>query len=120
MIPILTWVDYLLFQPKPAFEKKDPLKWLWGPFIYFVFILVRGRYFAEGASLVGVKRYPYFFMDAESYGYEFVFGFAIIFLVGCILFGYIIWLLDFIMGMIYTKFAQLMNRIRSKKKDNAD
>ena len=112
MIPVLTWIDYLLFQPKPAYRKGDPFKWLWGPFIYFVFILIRGRYFEEGEALVGIKRYPYFFMDAEKYGYGYVFTYAIVFLMICICVGYLIWLLDFIIGMLYTKLAKM---IQSKK-----
>ena len=56
-----------------------------------------------GKALVGLKRYPYFFLDAQTYGYPYVFMFAMIFLVACILIGYAIWLLDFSLGIFYTK-----------------
>lgn len=118
MIPILTWIDYLLFQPKPAFRNRDPFKWLWGPFIYFVFILVRGVYFSKGEVLVGVKRYPYFFMDAEKYGYRYVFSYALVFLAGCIVIGYIIYILDFVLGVINTQFVKIMEKRRKKKASN--
>lgn len=103
LIPILTWIDFIFFQPKPKFKKKDPIKWLAAPFIYFLFILIKGKYMHAGKALVGLKRYPYFFLDAQTYGYPYVFMFAMIFLVACILIGYAIWLLDFSLGMFYTK-----------------
>ncbi len=103
MIPILAWVDFILFQPKPSFKRKDPIKWLIAPLIYFVFILIKGRYMDGGTTLVGLKRYPYYFLDAEKYGYAFVFKYAMVFLVVCVVMGYAIWSLDFIFGMIYTK-----------------
>lgn len=115
MIPILTWVDFILFQPKKSFEKMDPIKWLWAPLVYFVFILIKGKYFYAGKALVGLKRYPYYFLDADTYGYPYVFMYAGIFLVVCLILGYVIWLLDFALGMIYTKLIAFMDKHKKTK-----
>ncbi len=114
MIPILTWADFIFFQPKPKFKKTDPLKWLAAPFIYFVFILIKGKYMYARKALIGLKRYPYFFLDAQTYGYPYVFMFAMLFLVACIIIGYVICLLDFSIGMFYTK---LICKFKSKNRN---
>ncbi len=114
MIPICTLVDYFLFQPKPSFKRLDPVKWLWAPFIYFVFILIKGKYFDTGKSLVGIKRYPYYFLDAGQYGYLYVFKYAFVFLIGCIIIGYVFWLIDFILGLIDVKIKKIVSHIKNK------
>lgn len=120
MIPICTVADYILFQPKPSFKKLDPVKWLWAPFIYFVFILVKGRYFDAGKTLVGIKRYPYYFLDAGKYGYAYVFKYAFIFLIACVIIGYGLCFIDFILGAVNAKLMLLAEKIRSHTKKQAE
>lgn len=115
MIPICTIVDYILFQPKPSFKKLDPIKWLWAPFIYFVLILIKGKYFDASKSLVGIKRYPYYFLDAGKYGYLYVFKYALIFLIACIIIGYAFWIIDFLLGLINTQIKKLISGIKTTK-----
>ncbi|MDE6208904.1 MAG: Pr6Pr family membrane protein [Lachnospiraceae bacterium] len=114
MIPIMTWIDFVFFQPKPSFKKLDPIKWLGAPFLYFIFILIRGKYFYTSKTLVGIKRYPYYFLDVGTYGYLYVLRYAFIFLIACIVMGYVIWLLDFSMGLFYTKLTNIRNRLKDK------
>lgn len=116
MIPVMTIIDFLFFQPKPSFKLKDPLKWIIAPLVYFIFILIKGKYMYEGQTLVGLKRYPYYFLDAQTYGYPFVFKYAFVFLVASLVIGYLICLLDFVLGIIYTKiWLPFRERMRKTK-----
>lgn len=121
MIPVMTWIDFMFFQPKPSFEWKDPLKWIVAPLIYFVAILIKGKYMYESQTLVGIKRYPYYFLDAETYGYPFVFKYAMIFLVASVALGYLICFVDFILGMLYTKMLLPLNsKITNRRGNKSD
>lgn len=113
IVPALTWIEFLLFQPKGSFKKYDPFKWLLAPLIYFTFIMVRARYIKPAAYGIGIKRYPYFFMDVEKYGVWYVVKYVIIFAMATLAIGYVIRTIDFILGMIYTK----VQKFRIKKRD---
>lgn len=117
MIPIMTWCEFIFFQPKPAYKKMDPIKWLWAPFLYFVFIMIKGKIFYDEKALVGLKRYPYYFMNAEKYGYGYVFGYAMIFLVVSIAIGYIMYFMDFALGKIYNRFTVFLDKLTSRKEE---
>lgn len=39
---------------------RDTFKWLMFPLVYFIYILIRGEI---------IRKYPYFFIDVEKYGY---------------------------------------------------
>ncbi|MEB0261429.1 MULTISPECIES: Pr6Pr family membrane protein [unclassified Mucilaginibacter] len=54
---ILFWLVYV---PKQGITYKGALPWLWFPFFYMVYVLVRG-------AICWI--YPYFFMNATNFGY---------------------------------------------------
>lgn len=116
IVPLLTWIEFLAFQPKGSFRKYDPFKWLLAPVIYFVFIMVRARYIKPATYGIGIKRYPYFFMDVETYGVWYVVKYVLIFIIATIAIGYIIRTIDFILGMIYTKVQKFRLRKREQKR----
>ena len=58
--PILFIIYWAVFVPKNGLEWKKILLWLWYPFIYLVYILIRG-------AICGL--YPYPFMDVTKIGY---------------------------------------------------
>jgi len=109
IVPVLTWIDYLLFQPKGNFEKWDPVKWLLAPMIYFVVIMLKARYISPALYGRGVMKYPYFFFDVETYGVPYVVKYVIVFTVGTLVIGYIIRMIDLFFGMIYTKLRRNCN-----------
>lgn len=113
IVPALTWIEFLLFQPKGSFKKYDPFKWLLAPVIYFIFIMIKARYVSPAAYGIGIKRYPYFFMDVETYGVWYVVKYVLIFAVATLVVGYIIRTIDFILGMIYTK----VQKFRIKRRE---
>lgn len=59
-IPVLYTLFWLFMVPKAGLFYKNTLSWLWVPFIYLIYTLIRG-------ALSGL--YPYPFMDAGKYGY---------------------------------------------------
>ncbi|MES2279572.1 MAG: Pr6Pr family membrane protein [Bacteroidota bacterium] len=59
-IPVLFTAFWLAVVPKGGLSYKNTLPWLWVPFIYLVYTLIRG-------ALCGL--YPYPFMDAGKLGY---------------------------------------------------
>ena len=113
VVPALTWVEFLFFQPKGSFKKYDPLKWLLAPVIYFVFIMIKARYVSPATYGIGIKRYPYFFMDVEKYGVMYVIKYVVLFVIATLIIGYAIRTIDFILGMIYTKVQKF--RIKKRK-----
>lgn len=113
IVPALAWIEFLLFQPKGSFKKYDPFKWLLAPVIYFIFIMIKARYVSPATYGIGIKRYPYFFMDVETYGVWYVVKYVLIFAVATLVVGYIIRTIDFILGMIYTK----VQKFRIKRRE---
>ena len=116
VVPALTWIEFLVFQPKGSFKAVDPLRWLLAPVIYFIFIMIKANYVEQGVYEEGVKKYPYFFMDVETYGPWFVIKYVLIFTCATLVIGYIIRTIDFILGMIYTKVQKFRLKRRAARR----
>ncbi|MBQ6814697.1 MAG: Pr6Pr family membrane protein [Lachnospiraceae bacterium] len=115
IIPAMTWIEFLLFQPKGGFKIYDPFKWLLAPVIYFIFIMIKARYVSPATYGVGIKRYPYFFMDVETYGVWYVVKYVLIFTVATLAISYVIRTIDFILGLIYTKIQKFRIAMRQRR-----
>jgi len=78
---VLFWV---MCVPKQNINWKDAFSWLWYPFFYLVYILIRGSMSAL---------YPYFFLNAVNLGYPQVFiniaMLMLVFLAFCMLYVFI-------------------------------
>lgn len=71
VVPIMTVVDWLIFDEKGHFSVKTAALWLLAPLGYFVFVMIA---VALGAHLGPYgARYPYFFMDVDTLGFWKVF-----------------------------------------------
>jgi len=88
--PLLFVIYWFAFVPKAGLKYKDVLPWLWFPFIYFIYVLVRGAVSGD---------YPYPFLNAAKAGYAQVMLNALILLP-------IIWGL----GALYVLIARLMSK----------
>ncbi|WP_219222645.1 Pr6Pr family membrane protein [Pedobacter antarcticus] len=60
-IPILFVVYWVIFAPKSAWKWSGAFRWLIYPFVYLIFILVRGAFSGF---------YPYPFIDVDKIGYN--------------------------------------------------
>lgn len=58
--PLLFIIYWFAFVPKERLKYRGVLPWLWFPFIYFVYVLVRGVFSGD---------YPYPFLNAANSGY---------------------------------------------------
>ena len=63
--PCLMIVDWLVFVPKGAFRRLDPLRWTLLPYAYLVFGFVYG---AAGGEFTPGQTYPYPFMNVDALG----------------------------------------------------
>lgn len=58
--PVLFIIYWLAFVPKDGLKYRNVWPWLWFPFLYFIYVLIRG-------AISG--NYPYPFVDVAKYGY---------------------------------------------------
>ncbi len=66
LVPLLFFVYWLVFVNKSNLIWQNAFRWLAYPFVYLVFILIRG-------GMAATAYYPYPFVDVSKLGYEKVF-----------------------------------------------
>ncbi|WP_297285488.1 Pr6Pr family membrane protein [uncultured Brachyspira sp.] len=86
IVPIMTIVDYILFDKKGIYKNIDPILWLIIPLIYFLFIFIRAKL---GGELSNGSYYPYFFIDINKYGIKTVLKNALFITIAFTILGYI-------------------------------
>ena len=86
IVPIMTIVDYILFDKKGIYKNIDPILWLIIPLIYFLFIFIRAKL---GSELSNGSYYPYFFIDINKYGIKTVLKNALLITIAFTILGYI-------------------------------
>jgi hypothetical protein len=91
VVPLMTIVDWLLFDRKGAFRKLDPLFWTIIPWAYLGFSLIRAQFATFAAT---GSRYPYFFIDIDKYGVGGVAINVLCIAVGYVALGYVIYFVD--------------------------
>lgn len=82
LIPALTLLDWLLFEPKGKFKKYDPLLWLIPILTYFLMTIIRCEVFSN--------EYPYSFLNLSSLGIFNVMSIILIFAIIALFLGYLI------------------------------
>jgi hypothetical protein len=88
--PVLFIIYWFVFVSKAGLKYRDVLPWLWFPFIYFIYVLIRGAISGD---------YPYPFLNAAKSGYAQVMFNALVLLP-------VIWGL----GALYVLIARRMSR----------
>ena len=86
VVPIMTILDYILFDKKGIYKNIDPILWLIIPLIYFLFIFIRAKL---GGELSNGSYYPYFFIDINKYGMKTVLKNALFITIAFTILGYI-------------------------------
>lgn len=66
ILPLMTLLDYILFDKKGKFNKESAFTWVFIPLMYFIFICIRAK--IGGTFTYAGSRYPYFFLDIDEYG----------------------------------------------------
>ena len=67
VIPLGMIFDFLFSKHKYEFKKKDVLFSLIPPILYFIFCLIRAE--VSEVTLTGGSRFPYWFIDIDTYGW---------------------------------------------------
>ncbi len=102
IIPLFVFFDYLLFQPKGMFHFRDCLYNLIFPALYLIMIVIRSLSHTP-YDFLKVPRYPYFFLDIDSFGYLKVLLFIGIYLSVILLLSLLMILMDHLLGWIAQK-----------------
>lgn len=94
-VPLLTVLDWLLFDRKGSFRPTDPLVWAVFPNVYSLYATVRGFLLSPA---FGGSRFPYAFMDYDALGVGRVLLHWLVFNLAFLCLGYLFWLIDWFAG----------------------
>lgn len=92
LTPLLIIFDWILFDRKGQYQRKEPILWLIIPYTYFLYAIIRAQLF--GKIKGKDRRYPYFFIDIDNLGIINVLKYVIIITIFFIILGYIIYFID--------------------------
>ncbi len=92
VIPLMVILDYILFDEKGIYTKKEPFIWLILPFLYFVFICIRAK-LAKPFTYTN-SNYPYFFLDIDAFGLPKIIINIVIAIISILILGYLYVFLD--------------------------
>jgi len=85
IVPLVFILYWIFFVEKGTYRLKSIYKWLYYPFVYAIFVLIRGAI---------IHKYPYPFVDVNELGYPAVIITFVIFLIVYYLLGVVVWLVD--------------------------
>lgn len=91
IVPIMTILDWVLFDKKGQIKMYSPLLWCLAPYLYFVSAIMSAQY---GSGFGIDSKYPYPFMDIEKLGINRVYLTLMILTLIFILIGYIYYIID--------------------------
>lgn len=98
IIPIMTVLDWLLFDKKGRFKRSDPFIWMILPYLYFIFILLRAPFFGNIGNTS--SRYPYNFIDVDALGAGTVAVTVVVITLIFIALGYVLYGSDYLLGKL--------------------
>ena len=86
LVPAMTFLDWLFFQPKGNFTIIDPFIWLILPLGYYCIVNIKTVFTSAG--------YPYYFINIDELGLNTVLNNAFLFMIICLTLGYLIVIFD--------------------------
>ncbi len=90
-VPLLSILDWLLFDTKGRLHKSDPFKWLIIPLCCYLFTVIAA---ACGIIFYDGSHYPYFFIDSDILGWGKVIISVICLALAFLVIGFIIFAVD--------------------------
>lgn len=106
ILPIMVILDYILFDKKGLVTKKEPFIWIILPFLYWIFICIRafmGKTFVYTGS-----KYPYFFLDIDTFGLPQIILNVILAIILILILGFIFVFID---NILFKKILTKVNKI---------
>lgn len=91
VVPIMTILDWLLFDKKGSFNKLCPILWTVLPILYLAYAMIASQF---GNGIGWNCRYPYPFLDVDTLGIKIVSLIILALAAAYILLGYIFYFID--------------------------
>lgn len=113
ILPVLTLLDWCLFNKKGLWRAVDPFYWLALPLSYSAMIILTANMLPSSTALL----YPVAFLDYNAYGLWEMLGWLALIGLLILIFGYILILLDAFMGGVIAKHI-VLPRIRTVTVDD--
>lgn len=115
ILPIMMFVDWLLFDKKGIFAIRDILIWLFVPVVYYLYIIL----LAQIGIVYGNKtHYPYSFMDSSTIGFSTVIKNMIIFVLLFFVIGALLLLSDILLNAYGHKLNRQMKALDNEVTNN--
>lgn len=89
--PIMMLVDWLIFDRRGIYQKKDPFLWTIVPLIYMVFALVKGVIFKVPIPNQSESPFPYFFLNVNKIGWNGFLIYAVGIFIIYVILGYVVY-----------------------------
>ena len=94
LVPLLTFAEWLLFEPHGQLKPRHLMLWPLTPLAYYGYVLILHSLDVR----FGGNRFPYFFMDYHTYGWDFVLRIMCVLAGIFLLFGFLMLLYDRFLG----------------------
>ena len=93
IVPLWFLADTLLFDKRRQYKWFDPIVWTVLPLLYMGFAILNGLILKMNIPNAKDNPFPYFFLNANKYGWVFVFRWAFIIFVAYLISGYVFYLI---------------------------
>ena len=93
IVPLWFLADTLLFDKSRQYKWFDPILWTGLPLLYMSFAILNGLVLKMNIPNAKENPFPYFFLNANKYGWAFVFRWAFIIFIAYLVSGYIFYLI---------------------------
>ena len=93
IVPLWFLADTLLFDKSRQYKWFDPILWTSLPLLYMSFAILNGLVLKMNIPNAKDNPFPYFFLNANKYGWAFVFRWAFIIFIAYLVSGYIFYLI---------------------------
>ena len=92
IVPLWFLVDTIIFDKSRQYKWFDPIAWTVLPLLYMGFAILNGFVLKMDVPNAKDSPFPYFFLNANKYGWGFVFRWAAIIFVAYMVSGYLFYL----------------------------
>ena len=92
IVPLWFLVDTIIFDKSRQYKWFDPIVWTVLPLLYMGFAILNGFVLKMDVPNAKDSPFPYFFLNANKYGWGFVFRWAAIIFVAYMVSGYLVYL----------------------------
>ena len=93
IVPLWFLADTLLFDKSRQYKWFDPIVWTVLPILYMGFAILNGLVLKMNIPNAKDNPFPYFFLNANKYGWGFVFRWAFIIFIAYLVSGYVFYLI---------------------------